>query len=166
MYLNKVQNTSFHLIKKYRLNVALKLIGMENKTILDIGCQDFYTYNRLKDDFDITLADIHPKHAMIKRENIESLSFEDKSFDAVLCMEVLEHTHDPVKAIIELTRITRRELIISVPNEPFFSLFRFLIWEKEHLWSITPNILKYYLGHPAFEKKIFLRRYYLAKWSL
>jgi 2-polyprenyl-3-methyl-5-hydroxy-6-metoxy-1,4-benzoquinol methylase len=141
-------------------------LNSENKTLLDIGCEDFYLYEKLKGVFDVTLADYQPKDPRIQRENVESLSFEDKSFDTVLCLEVLEHTHDPVSALKELVRVTRKDLIISVPNEPFFSLLRLLSWEKEHLWAITPSVLRHYLGEPVFERKLFLKRYYLAKWSL
>jgi len=36
----------------------------------------------------------------------------------------------------------KRQLMISIPNEPFFTLCRFLHWEEKHLWAITPKIMK------------------------
>ncbi|HJX30498.1 MAG TPA: methyltransferase domain-containing protein [Thermodesulfobacteriota bacterium] len=161
----KITNRIYKIIRIYRLLIVTKIINKESKNILDIGCQDFSSYNKLKGSFDITLADAYPKNEKIKKEHIEFLSFGDKIFDTVLCLEVLEHTHDPVRAIKELQRVTKKDLIISIPNEPFFSFFRLLFWEKEHLWAITPKVLKYYLGTPEFEKTFFLKRYYIAKWS-
>ena len=38
---------------------------------------------------------------------IEQLPVEDASFDVVLCIQVLEHVDDPVRAIRELHRVTR-----------------------------------------------------------
>ena len=102
---------------------------------------------------------------MIKKEDVQNLSFPDKSFDIVLCQQVLEHVHDPVKAISELKRVAGKQLIISVPYEPFFTLCRFLNWEKEHLWAITPRVLKVYLGEPVYESKVFLKRYYVGAWK-
>jgi SAM-dependent methyltransferase len=37
----------------------------------------------------------------------ESLPFEDRSFDAVICTEVLEHCRDPAKAMREIGRVLR-----------------------------------------------------------
>jgi SAM-dependent methyltransferase len=37
----------------------------------------------------------------------ESLPFEDRSFDAVICTEVLEHCRDPARAVREVARVLR-----------------------------------------------------------
>lgn len=161
----KIQKTIYVWIKQYRWKEVIPLLNKKNKKLLDVGCQDLSLYKRLKKDFEVTLVDFSPKHPDVKKENVQKLSFADTSFDTVLCFQVLEHTTDPVKAIKELRRVTKTDLFISVPNEPFFTLFRFMIWEKEHLWAITPKALKHYLGKPVVEKKIFFGRYYLAKWT-
>ena len=45
-----------------------------------------------------------------------SLPFADRSFDLVLCCEVIEHLEDPVAAIRELDRIARKYLIITTDH--------------------------------------------------
>ena len=57
----------------------------------------------------------------------EPLPFPDASFDTTICLDVLEHVDDVV-AIAELARVTRKRLIITVPQEdiwmyPFQLLF-------------------------------------------
>jgi len=155
----------YNLIRSYRFRVVNKLLDDHSKTLLDIGCDELFFYDKLKDKYDITLADCSPRTEQIKKEDVQNLSFADNSFDIVLCQQVLEHVPDPVKAILELKRVAAKQLVISVPYEPFFTLCRFLTWEAEHLWAITPRLLKFHLGDPVYENKICLKRYYIGVWK-
>jgi len=74
--------------------------------------------------------------------DITTIPLSDRSFDVVLCTEVLEHVPDPVKAVAELARIVNDQgkLIITAP---FASLTHFApyhfssgltsYWYKHHL---------------------------------
>ncbi|MBD3380379.1 MAG: methyltransferase domain-containing protein [Candidatus Omnitrophica bacterium] len=42
-------------------------------------------------------------------------NFQDRSFDTVVCMEVLEHTDDIGKAAREMLRVARKRVIVTVP---------------------------------------------------
>ena len=46
----------------------------------------------------------------------ESLPFEDASFDYVLCFQTLEHVEDPYSLLLELARVTRRGVFVSIPG--------------------------------------------------
>lgn len=164
-FLRTLETQIYNLLRLYRWKIINKLLDANSETLLDIGCNDLFFYSKLKNKYKITLADYFPKNNIIRKEDIQNLSFKDKSFDIVLCQQVLEHTPNPPKAISELKRVAKKQLIISVPNEPFFTFYRFLIWEKEHLWAVTPKILKFYLGKPAYENKIFLKTYYVGVWK-
>ena len=48
--------------------------------------------------------------------------FADRSFDAVTCLEVLEHLDDPAAAVRELGRVARSAVVFSVPFEPYFRI--------------------------------------------
>ena len=96
--------------------------------------------------------------------DVENIKFPDNSKECVVCFEVLEHTEDPVKAMKELKRVFSKQLIITVPYEPYFTFFR-LGWDKEHYWAIRPSILKHYLGKPVYENLLVFRRYYVAVWE-
>jgi methionine biosynthesis protein MetW len=56
------------------------------------------------------------------------LPFEDETFDAVVCFEVLEHLFAPQTAVAELVRVLRPggTMLVSVPNAAFWH-FRFEI---------------------------------------
>jgi SAM-dependent methyltransferase len=54
--------------------------------------------------------------------SVLQLPFARGSFDAVLCLEVLEHLQDPAAAVRELLRVARKAVVLSVPYEPYFRL--------------------------------------------
>ena len=117
---------------------------------IDIGAEYNHKY------FDVQ-CDIRGDNGF-KKEDVQDLTFKDNSFDTSCCMEVLEHVIDPVSGIRELIRITKKRLIICVPNEPWFSLAR-LSWNKLHLWAITPKLIEYMIGRKAVVNKVFWIRW-------
>ncbi|HEY7069009.1 MAG TPA: class I SAM-dependent methyltransferase [Acidimicrobiales bacterium] len=50
--------------------------------------------------------------------DIARLPFPSGAFDLVLAIEVLEHVPDPAAGLAELARVSRRDLVLSVPQEP------------------------------------------------
>jgi SAM-dependent methyltransferase len=46
----------------------------------------------------------------------ESLPFADASFDHVLCFQTLEHVEDPYSLLVELGRVARRSIFVSIPG--------------------------------------------------
>ncbi len=102
--------------------------------IIDIGCGIGITINKLKkidrsiniDGFDTLQNSLN----LAKKKNPESRFYKGdiyniqlkSSYDLVMCNSVLEHLKEPSKAIKELKRISKDFVIISVPNEPLFSI--------------------------------------------
>lgn len=41
--------------------------------------------------------------------DITNIDVQDETFDAVMCIEVLEHVPDPISAMKELTRVLKKE---------------------------------------------------------
>lgn len=137
-------------------------------SILDVGCGEGFTLNRLKEngigkklegiEYLQAAIDLGKKtypDIKITKGNIYELPYRDNEFDLVLCTEVLEHLEDPEKALKELVRVSRKYLVISVPNEPFFMLAQ-LIRGKN--WSRFGNDIEHInhwtmLGFPKFVKK-------------
>ncbi len=48
------------------------------------------------------------------------LPFDDRSFDLVVCCEVLEHLDQPARGLAEVARVARRAVIVSTPREPLW----------------------------------------------
>jgi len=73
---------------------------------------------------------VHP-YLNIKRGDIYNLVYEDNSFDLVICTEVLEHLENPAKALKEIERVSSKYVLLTVPNEPWFTLFNYTRWGQD-----------------------------------
>ncbi len=120
------------------LNTVVKTTRPLNiDTVLDVGCGEGFTLARLKKEkigksyegieYDDTAIELGKKlypTLEIKKGDIYKLPYKDNSFDLVVCTEVLEHLENPKKAYKELLRVSRKYVLLSVPNEPFFTIQR------------------------------------------
>ena len=129
------------------------------KTILDVGCgHGVYGKELLKRGYRYTGIEANEKYVKEARKHVhvhcmraEKLEFPDKSFDTVILLEVLEHLEDPYNALSEILRITRENLIVSVPNissmkecvEYNVVMHHFL--ESTHVNFFTKNMLDRFL---------------------
>jgi 2-polyprenyl-3-methyl-5-hydroxy-6-metoxy-1,4-benzoquinol methylase len=93
---------------------------------------------------------LHPK-VMIKKGDIYNLPYKANSFDLIICTEVLEHLEDPKKALEELRRVTKKYLILSVPNEPLFTVQRVLRGKNVLKLGAHPEHIQHW-SSGAFEK--------------
>ncbi len=156
------------LLRPIRLKAVINILKrLPAGTILDLGCMDDYLLKRLPQKFDYFGIDDNPlcNNSRIKKIKVEDLSKKDK-FDIVIATEVLEHLDNPVQGIDKLKSLSKRFILISVPREPFFSLFRLFVPAKEHLWTIYPWALKKHLGKPVLETVACFGRTYIALWDL
>jgi 2-polyprenyl-3-methyl-5-hydroxy-6-metoxy-1,4-benzoquinol methylase len=141
---NFVKHTSRNPTQKFLIkNFFSSLISLAKplkaETVLDAGCGEGFTMNKLlkngvggiiegienKEDAIFLGKKLYP-NLTIKKASIYELPYKDRSFDLVVCTEVLEHLKEPEKALKEMLRVSKKYLIISVPNEPFFMLANFL----------------------------------------
>ena len=74
------------------------------------------------------------------------LPLTDKAAEVVVCAEVLEHLADPWQALAELQRVCRGALILSVPNQPYFSLANFLRGKNLRTLGEDPEHVQHWRG--------------------
>lgn len=78
-------------------------------------------------------------------QNAEDLyRYRDTSFDLVVCCEVLEHLEDPLKGLHELHRISKKYLLVSVPNEPIWRGLNLLRGKYIKSMGNTPGHLNHW----------------------
>lgn len=117
----------------------------KNKRVLEIGCGRGYLANKLSSKNEVTACDIviasslRKKYPEIKfiEGNIEKLPFKDKSFDTVLTTHTLEHVRNLDKAIAEIRRVAKKEIIIVVPRQrPYKYTFSLHTQFFPYTWSL------------------------------
>ena len=124
-------------------------------SVLDAGCGEGLVLGRLQSprvvgiDLDrqrIILAKSSQPDSALAVANVQRLPFARASFDLVIMLEVFEHVGNPETALMEVARVSRKYLLASVPNEPWwrigniirFKYLRDLGNTPEHInhWSV------------------------------
>jgi SAM-dependent methyltransferase len=96
------------LARDLREEIDGRLAGRTGLDVLDVGCgnQPYRPWLEAHLGRYVGL-DIEPAAGVDVVGHIESLPFDDGSFDVVLCTQVLEHTDDPQQAVREIHRVLR-----------------------------------------------------------
>ena len=142
------------LIERFFSSLVSLAKPLKAKKVLDAGCGEGFSLNKLiinnvgeelegienSKEAIILGKKLFPK-AKVKLGSVYDLPYKTNYFDLVLCTEVLEHLENPQKALLEIIRVSKKHVILSVPNEPFFRLANFLSWERRWQSSIPDNFL-------------------------
>jgi SAM-dependent methyltransferase len=96
--------------------VVERFRGHLNGRVLDVGC-DQSRLRQLCPDLEYTGIDVGgTPDIQLDLERADKLPFRSGAFDSVMCCDVLEHIDNLHCIFEELVRVTRRSLIISLPN--------------------------------------------------
>lgn len=107
------------------LKYILPRLNKNSNSILDVGCGNGYFFGQLKNTglklYGCDIVDKSTKgNFTFRAGNIENLPFADGQFDIVTCFHTLEHLVNPQRAISELKRVTKKQLIIVTPCQRYF----------------------------------------------
>lgn len=148
-------------LNRDRLKVIRKFAGFR---VLDVGCGGGIYVKYLSQrgyeikGVDLTLPSGLSRDSRFVKGDIRNLPFKENSFDTVIAFEVLEHLDDVglKRAINELRRITKHNVIISVPNcqnEDVFRKSRITSHhyiDRTHCQEFTESSLCYFLEKNGF----------------
>jgi SAM-dependent methyltransferase len=108
-----------------RIAVIHSLIPPDTRSLLDIGCGKGDVVNALVHNSSIIrIIGIDPFFESMKflsvpaaRAALPQIPFDDRTFDLVMCLEVLEHleAQDFFSALLEIQRLAKNSVIIGVP---------------------------------------------------
>jgi ubiquinone/menaquinone biosynthesis C-methylase UbiE len=121
-----------HLIDRFYQRLESTVSPLAPRSLLDAGCGEGETLTRLSAPECLVGLDVNADavafaarrcpRAEVLRGSVYQLPFADRSFDLVLCLEVLEHLQEPQRAVAELGRVSRRDVVVSIPHEPWFRI--------------------------------------------
>lgn len=136
-FAGKYQNTnaiSQYLVNNYFKSV-IKLISQTKEVhkAHEIGVGEGHSTLRIKNYLEnlsaseflqplVEKAKSNNPDIKIFQESVYELKYESESVDLIFLLEVLEHLDYPQLALKEIHRVSKKYLIIGVPNEPFWRI--------------------------------------------
>lgn len=138
----KLLRGHYHCIQDY-------LLTSKAESVLEIGCNRgaiVEVMREAKPNLVITGCDLDEEALALARTLIPEVEFvhgsvyeapfSDNSYDMVVLCEILEHLDDFEKALQEIKRLTRKHVLLSVPNEPLWCILNML---RGMYWSSRGN---------------------------
>ena len=123
------------LMAGFEADLDALLARANPESILDIGCGEGVLTERWAKllaprqlvGLDLPDAKLEAEWSARRRENLEfragqaeALPFADREYGLVAAIETLEHVSDPERVLLEMRRVARSYLLVSVPREPLW----------------------------------------------
>ena len=122
-------------VSNYMRTFKSFLSRIQPTSILEVGCGEGFILDCIQDcipSATTSALDISYEMVSLAKGRVDlacavvgsagHLPFPDNCFDLVVCVEVLEHLDNPVRAVEELARVASKNVLASVPNEPLWRL--------------------------------------------
>ncbi len=142
-----------HWVGQFLSIVSNLCVGTEAESVLDVGCGEGFVVESILEKKSLTRIvgiDISTEAIEVAQKmkldasflvgSAYELPFKDSEFDMVICTEVLEHLENPLVALKEVHRVSKKYAILSVPNEPFFMMGNLAVGKN---WSRFGNDIEH-----------------------
>jgi 2-polyprenyl-3-methyl-5-hydroxy-6-metoxy-1,4-benzoquinol methylase len=108
--------------------------GLAPTAVLEVGCGEGEVLERMIGTFPaarVAGIDLHDERLLAewaerglpaKVGDINAIDAADGEYDLVLAIEVLEHVPEPERALREIARVCRGQVVLSVPREPIWRI--------------------------------------------
>lgn len=148
-----------HLLNRFLRRVDAAAQSVAPTSVLDVGCGEGVVSERLARllaPAQVLGVDADEEHLSAEWQarsapnlsfatgSAYDLHFEDRSFELVCAIEVLEHLERPRDALAEMKRVASRALILSVPNEPGWRISHLLAGRNVRRLGDTPGHINHW----------------------
>jgi len=179
---------------KKRFEALEAFLNNTSGNILDLGCHGGTLTNFVStcaqnskvyglDISEKAIAYAQSKHPHIKfavRDLDKGIPFEKEMFDAVTCLDILEHVFNPRSLVKEIKRVlkTSGSVIVEIPNETLlfksiwfvWTRLRGKVWKDAHIHAFSIKDLEDLFEKNGFEKtgerKIHSKMLWIIKYRL
>lgn len=130
---SRARGVERHVLGRFQARLLSVLEPLAPARVLDAGCGEGHVTGWIADTFpsaDITGVDGRAGAlAICRRQNpqvrtlegdLRALPLAERSFELVVCTEVLEHLPEPSLVLRELGRVCSSHVFLTVPHEPLF----------------------------------------------
>ncbi len=183
--ISKVLVSNF--LRTFEKNLGL-LSAASVSTICEVGCAEgelLKTMRPIFPDAVLYASDISENEITKAKQNCKSIQvnysvqnaehleeYKDALFDLVICCEVLEHLPNPLQGLRELFRISKKYVLVSVPNEPIWRVLNMARGKYIRSIGNTPGHLNHWnmirlpqflLTHPGIS---IIKKSYPFPWQM
>ncbi len=146
------------LIDNFYEKVGSTISPLQPSSVLDAGCGEGESLDRLASILpdspngidlnpeSVEFASRRMPDADLRVGDLTAMEFADESFDLILCLEVLEHLPNPAVGLSELARVSSKDVVISVPHEPWFRLGSLARGNYVKNWGNHPEHVNHWDG--------------------
>lgn len=155
-----------------KYDMVASMLSENTCSILDVGCRDGTLREHLRPGLAYTGIDMSADSAATKICDVEQgIPFGDGTFDAVVALDMLEHTDNIWFVFDELVRVSRHQVFVVLPNAyHWLSRLRYLAGAEfskyvlpaepvkdRHRWLVSHRQAKVFCQSKAQEHGLVLR---------
>ena len=129
------------------------LAGWRPSQALEVGCGDGFGMQQMRSivesihgcDSSSVMLEANPMDKQtLTNANAYTLPFHDHAFELVYCWELLHHVGRPLDAVLEMSRVAGKCVLLCEPNclNPAMAAFGLIKTEERGLLRFTPGYLK------------------------
>lgn len=155
------------LIERFHHQAIAMVERAKPRTILELGCGEGYVLEAfLQGGVQAELSGVElseravrlarerlGERATIEHRDARELVANNRHFDMVMMLEVLEHIPEPTQMLDILDDLSSEWLLLSVPWEPFFCALNFMRGKNLARWGNDPEHVNHW-GRRAFSRFI------------
>lgn len=152
------------LVRRFLVAIGRCVVPLHPESVLDVGCGEGMVLRSLESQLaqaTCTAVDLDPAEVVDAQRNLPgcqvgvasglALPFGNNRFDLVICSEVLEHVEEPEKLLSELSRVSAKHVLVSVPREPIWRGLNMLRGAYLREWGNTTGHINHWSSR-SFER--------------